>query len=74
VDFEGEINFFKIVFIDDLYEVGVVVIDPDGNQIAIKTVDDEEIVETRFGFEERLFLLQMYSTSDMAYEIIFTEK
>lgn len=74
VDFDGEINFFKIIFIDDLYEVGFVVIDPDGRQIAINTVDDEDSIETRFEFDGRMFLLQMYLTGDTAYEIVFTEK
>lgn len=74
VDFDGEVYFFKIVFIDDLYEVGFVVIDPDGKQIAINTVETEEAVESKFDFEGKSFMLQMYITSDLAYEIIFTQK
>ena len=73
VDFNGEINFFKIIFIDDLYEVGFAVIDPDGNQIAIKTVDNEECFEERFDFDGKTFMLQMYLTNALAYEIIFIQ-
>ena len=74
VELEGEINFFKLVFIDDLYEMGLIVIDPDGNQVAINTVENEEIVETRFSFERKEFLLQLYLTNDVAYEIILSER
>ncbi|WP_026652420.1 hypothetical protein [Butyrivibrio proteoclasticus] len=72
VDFNGEIDFFKIIIIDDLHIFGFVVINPDGDQSIETTVEDGEVVEAGFSYDNRDFSIQLLA-SHKAYELIFSE-
>ena len=71
-DFNGEVDFFKIIIVDDLYLNGLVVFDPDGNNISEVTVENCDIVNTKFAFEGKEYAIQLIIT-DQSYEIIFVE-
>ena len=52
--------------------MGVVVIDPDGNQLSEVTIENGDVVNACFVFEDISFRLQLIITG-VSYEMIFTE-
>ena len=50
IDIDGEVSFFKIAIIDDMDTVGVVVINPDGDQVSSKVMADAEEIIAGFNY------------------------
>lgn len=72
VDINGEVAFFRVIIIDDVYLIGVVIFDPEGNYISDMIVEDDESVDAEFTYENKNYIIQLMIT-DRSYEFIFLE-
>lgn len=72
VDINGEVAFFRVIIIDDVYLMGVVIFDPEGNYISDMIVEDDESVDAEFTYENKNYIIQLMIT-DRSYEFIFME-
>ena len=72
IDINGEVAFFRAIIIDDVYLMGVVIFDPEGNYISDTIVEDEDSVDAEFTYCDKNYIIQLMVT-DRSYEFIFSE-
>ena len=72
VDINGEVAFFRVIVIDDVYLLGFVIFDPEGNYISDTIVEDEDSVGAKFTYDNKNYTIQLMIT-DRSYEFIFSE-
>ena len=71
-DINGEVAFFRVIIIDDVCLLGVVIFDPEGNYISDTIVEDEDLVDAEFTYDDKNYIVQLMVT-DRSYEFIFSE-